>query len=619
MPYREQYYRWQWHLQAAPDALWEFIADTNRLNADMGLPTLELRDPSMPGVRRVQANLLGMPIEWEEEPFDWVRPFRYAVLRNIKNGPLEHMRFVVELFPRDGGGTTLVHQTWMRPRNTLGVIAVPLPMNTVARKRLDRVYRMYDDLAHQQRTHLDLPPLQIHFAPGGQQRLDELHKALQERRLDAGLVQRLVQLVRTADDMTIFQLRPYVIADYWREERQRVLALFLWATRVGLLEFRWELLCPLCRGSKDSGHHLGDIQTEVHCDTCNIDFTANFDQSVELTFRVTPGVRLIEETVFCVGSPHRTPHILLQQKLPPGEQVTFQTTLESGRYRLRAHNIRGGYALQVREEGTHNAYVRISADGWPAEELLLAPTTTLVLENMTDSVQQVLLERTAWSDQATTAAEVTALQVFRDLFSNEALRPGERITVGNMTILFTDLRKSTQLYQEIGDAPAFGLVMNHFDVLKVAIAEHGGAIVKTIGDAIMAVFRRPVAALQAALQAQRVLANPPGEMRPLFLKVGIHSGPCIAVTLNERLDYFGSTVNIAARLTSISNGEQIIISDVVQADPEVAVLHSPAQRQAPEQVQDGHDGVVAPLHFESFQTEIRGFEGAQFKLWRVVG
>jgi class 3 adenylate cyclase len=188
-----------------------------------------------------------------------------------------------------------------------------------------------------------------------------------------------------------------------------------------------------------------------------------------------------------------------------------------------------------------------------------------------------------------------------------------------MTILFTDLRKSTQLYQEIGDAPAFGLVMNHFDVLKVAIAEHGGAIVKTIGDAIMAVFRRPVAALQAALQAQRVLANPPNGMRPLFLKAGIHSGPCIAVTLNERLDYFGSTVNIAARLTSISDGEQIIISDVAQADPEVAALHSPAQRQAPEQAQNSQDGVVAPLHFESFQTEIRGFEGAQFKLWRVVG
>ena len=116
---------------------------------------------------------------------------------------------------------------------------------------------------------------------------------------------------------------------------------------------------------------------------------------------------------------------------------------------------------------------------------------SLTLENTTDAEQLVMLERMAWTDQATTAAEVTALQMFRDLFSSEALRPGEQISVGTLTVLFTDLRDSTKLYREIGDATAFGRVMNHFDVLRKAIAEHDGAIVKTIGDAVMAVFRTP--------------------------------------------------------------------------------------------------------------------------------
>ncbi len=58
-------------------------------------------------------------------------------------------------------------------------------------------------------------------------------------------------------------------------------------------------------------------------------------------------------------------------------------------------------------------------------------------------------------------------------------------------MLFTDLKSSTQLYREIGDATAFGRVMNHFDVVKKLIAEEDGALVKTIGDAVMAVFRRP--------------------------------------------------------------------------------------------------------------------------------
>ena len=130
----------------------------------------------------------------------------------------------------------------------------------------------------------------------------------------------------------------------------------------------------------------------------------------------------------------------------------------------------------------------------------------------------LILERLAWSDQAATAAEVTALQTFRDLFSSEALRPGEQISVGTLTVLFTDLRNSTRLYREIGDATAFGRVMNHFDVLRRVITAEDGALVKTIGDAVMAIFRRPVAALRAMLAAQELLAAPPDGMPPLTLK-----------------------------------------------------------------------------------------------------
>ena len=88
--------------------------------------------------------------------------------------------------------------------------------------------------------------------------------------------------------------------------------------------------------------------------------------------------------------------------------------------------------------------------------------------------------------------------------------------------------------------------MNHFDVLKQVIAEEDGAMVKTIGDAVMAVFRQPASALRAMLHAQQRLAAPTEGMAPLQLKAGLHMGPCIAVTLNDRLDYFGSTVNMAA-------------------------------------------------------------------------
>jgi class 3 adenylate cyclase len=197
---------------------------------------------------------------------------------------------------------------------------------------------------------------------------------------------------------------------------------------------------------------------------------------------------------------------------------------------------------------------------------------------------------------------VTALQLFRDLFSAEALRPGDQISVGQMTILFTDLRNSTRLYREIGDSVAFGAVMNHFDVLREEIAKEGGSIVKTVGDAVMAAFTRPAPALRAIMRSQARLASPPPGMRPLTLKAGIHTGPCIAVTLNERLDYFGSNVNIAARLEPLSTGGDCVISQDVRLDPEVAEL-----------LEDPASGLRA----EPTEAQLKGFDNECFELWRV--
>src|SRR5205807_8043682 len=276
---------------------------------------------------------------------------------------------------------------------------------------------------------------------------------------------------------------------------------------------------------------------------------------------------------------------------------------DEGRYRLRTMALPGWQHLRVTPDGTCVRTLQATPASWPSEEIEIGKCSQLQFENATEDEQLFILERTAWSDQAATAAEVTALQMFRDLFATEALRRGEQISVGTLTVLFTDLRNSTRLYREIGDATAFGRVMNHFDVLKNAIAEHDGALVKTIGDAVMAVFRRPANAVRAMLEAQQRLANPPDGMLPLTLKAGLHTGPCIAVTLNDRLDYFGSTVNLAARLEGQSTGDDVIVSSAVYADPEVRELLS-----------DPENGFLA----SRFEMPLKGFEQEQFELWRVA-
>ena len=324
---------------------------------------------------------------------------------------------------------------------------------------------------------------------------------------------------------------------------------------------------------------------------CLIDVAADFERSVEVTFRPTAAARHVEGTEFCVAGPQVTPHVVVQQLMPPGSRSMLRTSLERGHYRFRALGLPGVVPVVVAPEGAAEANVRVGPEGWPPGDLQLAEETTLHLENAAGDEQLVVLERTAWSDQAATAAHVTALQVFRDVFASEALRPGEPISVGSLAVVFTDLRGSTSYYREVGDAPAFGSVLEHLDVLRQAVKAEEGAVVKAMGDAIMAVFGRPVCAVRAMLAAQGAVAG-----RPLALKVGIHYGPCIAVNQNGVLDYFGSTVNLAARLVGISSGDDIVVSDAVLADTEVAALS---------------------LSAEPVQSAIKGFERERLTLWRV--
>jgi class 3 adenylate cyclase len=357
----------------------------------------------------------------------------------------------------------------------------------------------------------------------------------------------------------------------------------------------------MCRGAHDAGPSLKDLPGNIHCGTCRVDITTNFDQFVELTFKPNGGIRLVELDNFCVGSPQRTPHVVVQQLLPPGGERVLELPLGQGNYRVRALELPGSQTVNVSTSGAPAATVTLSESGWSNDVLNVSERSSFLLINQTNAEQLVILERTAWTDQAATAAEVTALQMFRDLFSSEALRPGDQISVGTLTVLFTDLRHSTRLYREIGDATAFGRVMNHFDVLREFIAQRDGAIVKTIGDAVMAVFRKPVNALVAMLDVQHVLANPPDGVMPLQLKAGMHAGPCIAVTLNDRLDYFGSTVNMAARLEGLSNGNDVIISRAIFDDASVAELLNTAEFKA-----------------LPFEMSLKGFEEERIELWRVT-
>ncbi|RYG55246.1 adenylate/guanylate cyclase domain-containing protein, partial [bacterium] len=189
-----------------------------------------------------------------------------------------------------------------------------------------------------------------------------------------------------------------------------------------------------------------------------------------------------------------------------------------------------------------------------------------LVENTSDAAIYVALEKVVWDQEAVTAAQVTSLQEFRDLFSNEVLRPGRQVSIENVTLFFSDLSNSTALYESIGDGPAFGRVGSHFDFLSLHIARNSGAVVKTMGDAVMAVFNSPEDAIRAAFEIQTKFCEFRKSIStdndfPLDLKIGLHHGPALVVNSNERLDYFGRTVNIAARVASEAMRGNILLTN----------------------------------------------------------
>jgi class 3 adenylate cyclase len=603
MPFREFHYRWEFDFKTPAEQLWPLVADTNRFNRDTGVPSVETIGDGRNGRWRLRLTTFGMPIEWEEQPFEWVRPERFAVMRRYSKGPVAELRVLATLTPRiDATGTNLVYEVWAKPNNLLGRLAIPIQIGIISRRKFARTFREYDRLASRDLPLAAARPAEIEFTPGGEARVRELAKRLAENRCDKEQVALLVEHIVKGDDFAVARIRPYELARKWKKPRREILELCFQATRVGMLDLQWNLICPMCRGGEAKGS-LDGLARNVHCEGCNIDFDVNFEQSVELTFHPNASIRHVEVDTFCVGGPQVTPHVVAQQLLPPNSDRSLSIKLEEGRYRLRTINLPGWQQLRATERGQCGLSLRADSGGWSSEEIEISHRCEVRLENGTAAEQLFILERTGWSDDAATAAEVTAVQMFRDLFSREALRPGEQISVGTLTVLFTDLKNSTRLYREIGDATAFGRVMNHFDVLKQTIAAQDGALVKTIGDAVMAVFRRPANALRAMLEAQERLANPPDGMLPLTLKAGLHTGPCIAVTLNDRLDYFGSTVNLAARLEGQSSGGDVVISNAVYSDPEVREL----LKECP-----------VGLSATQFTIPLKGFDDEQFELWRVA-
>lgn len=568
-----------WHFDVPPEKLWPSLADTARFNEAAGLPKHDIEelpqdDGSVIYLGRVRMG--PFDIAWRDWPVNWVTGQWFEHRRDFTRGPLKKLNALLRFIP-EGAGCRCEYHLEAEAANLLGHIILSTNFFTGAGKTFGR---LAEDAGRFAAGSL---PMAFQFqAPDldseVRARIDAIVTAIEDSGHGHGLAERLADLVRTAQEVDLVHLRPITLAREWQQKERTVIELCLEAARAGLLALRWDVLCPRCRIPKAAVASLDELPRGAHCDSCNIDYDSNFSRNVELSFHPAPALRPISAGEYCLFGPMSTPHVVLQLTLKPGETREEAIQLAEGRYRLRS--------LEPGPEAEFD----LAADT-PIPELIAgvegfrtAPgerSDLVKLHNQSHRPLTLVLEERPWVRDALTADRVTAMQAFRDLFSDQVLRPGDEVEIQRVCLLFSDLQGSTALYGAIGDARAYHLVRDHFAFLAAIVRANNGAVVKTIGDAIMAAFADPADAVRAALAIQTEVEsfNAGRSDDGIVIKLGIHEGPSIAVTLNGRLDYFGSTVNMAARLQGTSLGGDVVVSKSLSEDLAVAPLLEPLNRR----------------------------------------
>lgn len=432
--------------------------------------------------------------------------------------------------------------------------------------------------------------------------------ALLRESVDPEVLTAIERLIKDAPDRELNRINVLAFAAQNGLDEEKTIAAFLNAARLGIFEMSWNVLCPGCGGVLDAGTSLKTVKHERYsCALCAAGYEPTLDEMVEVTFTVSPRVRRIAahdpdslpmweyyRQIFWssgVNLPEDFERVaeelsLEAVELPAGERAILSLQLPPKILVLFDPVTHAAQFIDVKGEPTRERQnLTLILDETPGknEDVEVRPgPLRITIENRTKRralpavwiICEQLHEMVSNRRPFLTAKRLLTNQTFRDIYRTDTLDIDQRLKITSLTFLFTDLKGSTELYERVGDLAAYDLVKEHFRVLNEIVASESGAVVKTIGDAVMATFPTPDHALSAALrmrEAMRSLNDAHGS-EDLLLKIGIHEGPCLAVTLNDRQDYFGQTVNVASRVQGLAMSRSIFATGSVVENPKASEL-----------------------------------------------
>src|SRR5436190_5003435 len=372
------------------------------------------------------------------------------------------------------------------------------------------------------------------------------------------VISKLEAFMRTADDPALFRVDPIQYAAEKGMAEQESIDLFLHASKLGLFDLEWDLLCACCGQVFSSLRGIGKVHTHFVCDICRMVNHLELDDLIQVSFTVASSIRAnrfrdpealsAEDYVYRYRlgkSIQRGPpfglnaHFIKQHTrvlayLDPG--ATLEVQVETTPGLVHAGDMLHGTVLTLAAEDAGGTAPPVHATfGRPGMDVSSPPTAPTNLSLSTahgpatfdlTHFAQVPAGRSTWvfenkmeqracvwvfdapHDVTSTWIDVVPFlsckrlltsQTFRDLYRSETIDANDGLGIRDITFLFTDLKGSTALYDRLGDLKAYHLVRQHFDALNTVIRDRSGAVVKTIGDAVMAAFGTPIDGLRAAL------------------------------------------------------------------------------------------------------------------------
>lgn len=518
-------------LSVSVKEIWPFLADTSRMNKEMGFPPRIEKEIN--GENHVSTKTLGREEKWIEKPWVWVEEKELQNHRVFLQGWMTEQRGVFSVKTLEDGCEVSIFFRWGFS-NLFSKILFSI-IGPVLGKSFKKFFDDKELLIKASRSR----PAVV------QSTMNEPESPYET----------LLSYLKTADDLDLDRIHLKRLAQQLNLPLDLLLEISQRMVNEGLMTFSWDVVCPHCRGVRSENTGLSFIKNMNACDACELEFSLDTEEAVEVVFHITNKLRDVKKFVYCAAEPAKKKHIKLSQLLDPKEDRKIDLELSPGIYRLRKKKSGSSVYVDVEEKSQS-----ISAQwkGSSADRISVKPKFELTFDNSAESSDMVTLEEAWWFQDRLLPGEVLSNPAMRTLFSEDHLKIGVKLNIGNQVILFTDIVGSTPFYKSYGDARALKVVQDHYDEVTDLILKNRGVVVKYIGDAVMAAFTDINDAFHCSQQIHHCF-KPDRADTPVRLRVSLHAGPVLCANMNVGLDYFGTTVNQSAKIQKWAGAHEIAL------------------------------------------------------------